>query len=137
MAATVVKDSDLMGKHVILEDACDVGTVGDIYVDVYDWHITRFDLVVDKKYIERLGAEKSVIRKSLLPIKTHLVSAVGDVVHLTGGIEDLRRSTRSVQPHEAAKEPVAAPDAKDKAKADEPKRSAFRKGTAEEKPRKL
>jgi sporulation protein YlmC with PRC-barrel domain len=135
MAIGIIKDSDLLGKHVILEDACDVGTVGDIYVDVFDWHITKFDLVVDKRYIERLGVDKSMIRKSRLPIKTHLVRAVGDVVHLNGSLEELRRSTRAVQPHETAKEAPAPPGAR-KDKPEEPKRYQH-KGHDEEKPKKL
>jgi len=136
MAIGIIKDSELVGKHVILEDASDVGTVGDIYVDVFDWHITKFDLVVDKRYIERLGLDKSIIRKSRLSIKTHLVTAVGDVVHLNGSIEELRRSTRAVQPHEAAKEASAAPAAAKRERAEEPKRY-HRKGHDEEKPSKL
>lgn len=135
MAMGVIKDSELMGKHVILEDASDVGTVGDIYVDVYDWHITKFDLLVDKRYLERLGVDKKMIRRSTLPIKTHLVRAVGDVVHLNGSIEELRRSTRAVQPHEADKEaPPAAAARKDKA--EEPKKYQH-KARDEEKPTKL
>ena len=135
MAMGIIKDSELAGKHVILEDASDVGTVGDIYVDVYDWHITRFDLVVDKKYFERLEVDKKMIRRTTLPIKTHLVRAVGDVVHLNGNVEELRRATRAVQPHEAAKDAHAASPAK-KEKAEEPKRYQ-RRDHEDEKPSKL
>jgi sporulation protein YlmC with PRC-barrel domain len=135
MAMGIIKDSELAGKHVILEDASDVGTVGDIYVDVYDWHITKFDLVVDKRYIERLEVDKKMIRRTTLPIKTHLVRAVGDVVHLNGSVEELRRSTRAVQPHETAKEAHAASAAK-KEKVEEPKRYQHRDHD-DEKPSKL
>ena len=135
MAMGIIKDSDLVGKHVILEDASDIGTVGDIYVDVYDWHITKFDLVVDKRYIERLEADKKMIRRTTLPIKTHLVRAVGDVVHLNGNIEELRRATRAVQPHEAAKEAHAAPAAK-RDRPEEPKRYQHREHE-DDKPTKL
>jgi len=135
MAMTIIKDSDLVGKHVILEDAADVGTVGDIYVDVYDWHITKFDLVVDKKYVERLGVDKKLIRRTTLPIKTHMVRAVGDVVHLSGNVEELRKSTRAVQPHEAAKEAHTAPTVK-RDRPEEPKRYQHR-SSDEDKPSKL
>ena len=135
MTAGIIKDSDLVGKHVITEDASDIGTVGDIYVDVYDWHITKFDLVVDKRYIERLEVDKKLVRRSTLPIKTHLVRAVGDVVHLNGNLEELRRATRAVQPHAAAKEAHAAPATR-KERAEEPKRYSHREHE-EEKPTKL
>ena len=135
MAMGIIKDSELAGKHVILEDASDVGTVGDIYVDVYDWHITKFDLVVDKRYIERLEVDKKMIRRTTLPIKTHLVRAVGDVVHLNGNVEELRRSTRAVKPHEAAKEEPASPAAK-RDRAEEPKKYQH-KDRNDEKPSKL
>ncbi|MCK4969094.1 MAG: PRC-barrel domain-containing protein, partial [Thermoplasmata archaeon] len=40
----IMKDSDLTGKRVILEDASEVGKVTDVYVDTLDWRITRFGI---------------------------------------------------------------------------------------------
>jgi len=131
---TIIKDTELTGKRVITDDAADVGTVGDIYVDVHDWHITRFDLRVDKQYTERLGAEGRMLRKSVLPIRTHMVRAVGDVVHLKDGLEELKRGTKLVQP--PAKEERPAQTRKE-AK-EEPKRaSPVKRYEPDDKPRKL
>ncbi len=131
---TIIKDTELTGKRVITDDAADVGTVGDIYVDVYDWHITRFDLRVEKGYVERLGAEGRMLRRSVIPVRTHMVRAVGDVVHLKDSLEDLKRSTKLVQP--PAKEERPAHPRKETR--EEPKRPTHaRRYEPDDKPRKL
>jgi sporulation protein YlmC with PRC-barrel domain len=130
----IIKDTELTGKRVITDDAADVGTVGDIYVDVYDWHITRFDLRVEKSYVERLGAEGRMLRKSIVPIRTHMVRAVGDVVHLKDGLEELKRSTKLVQPPTKEERPSHPK----KEAVEEPKRATHTKRyEPEERPRKL
>ncbi len=138
----IIRDTELSGKRVITDDAADVGTVGDIYVDVHDWHITRFDLRVEKRYTERLGAEGRVLRRSVIPIRTHMVRAVGDVVHLKENLDDLKRSTKPVQPpskKDAKEEPKAEAKAEARAEAKaEPRRSYHqRNDDRDDKPRKL
>jgi len=131
---TIIKDTELTGKRVITDDAADVGTVGDIYVDVHDWHITRFDLRVDKQYTERLGAEGRMLRKSVLPIRTHMVRAVGDVVHLKDSLEELKRGTKLVQPPARGEQP---PPTRKEAK-EEPKRASHvKRYEPDDKPRRL
>ena len=94
----IIADTELLGKRVITDDAADVGELGDIYVDIYDWHVTRFDLRIEKKYAERLGLAAGLMKRPTVQIKTYMVRAVGDVVHLKGGLDELRQGTRAVQP---------------------------------------
>jgi len=131
---TIIKDTELTGKRVITDDAADVGSVGDIYVDVYDWHITRFDLRVEKSYVERLGAEGRMLRKSIVPIRTHMVRAVGDVVHLKDGLDELKRSTKLVQPPSREEHPSQT---RKEAKEEPKKASHVKRYEPDDKPRKL
>ncbi len=94
----VMKDTDVTGKRVILEDASDVGVMTDIYVDTLDWRITRFDIRVEKRYAERLGREKGLIKRPVISAPIHLLKSVGDVVHLKGGIDDLAKTQKSILP---------------------------------------
>ena len=94
----VVKDTDVTGKRVILEDASDVGLMTDIYVDTLDWRITKFDIRIEKRYAERLGREKGLLKKPVITAPIHLLKSVGDVVHLKGGIDDLAKTQKSILP---------------------------------------
>ena len=123
----IIPDTELLGKRVITDDAADVGELGDIYVDIYDWHVTRFDLRIEKKYAERLGLESGLMKRPSLQIKTYMVRAVGDVVHLKGGLDELKQGTRAVQPPKpeapakaaSAPAPATAPSKKEKDRAKE------------------
>jgi sporulation protein YlmC with PRC-barrel domain len=95
---TILKDSEMTGKRVILEDASNIGTVNDIFVDTRDWRITKFDVKLDSRYIERLGVEKKFMKKAFIPVRIHLLKSVGDVVHVKGSIEDLKKSLKKVVP---------------------------------------
>jgi sporulation protein YlmC with PRC-barrel domain len=106
----IIPDTELLGKRVITDDAADVGELGDIYVDIYDWHVTKFDLRIEKKYAERLGLETGLMKRPTVQIKTYMVRAVGDVVHLKGGLDELRQGTKAVQPPKPeGPAPAAAP----------------------------
>ena len=117
----IMKDSDLTGKRVILEDACEVGTVTDVYVDTLDWRITRFGIKIEKRYAERLGKEKGILKKPVITAPIHLLKSVGDVVHLKGGIDDLAKTQKAILPsaerrREQEKEAAAAKAASSPAK---------------------
>jgi sporulation protein YlmC with PRC-barrel domain len=111
----IVKDTDVTGKRVILEDASDVGVMTDIYVDTLDWRITSFDIRIEKRYAERLGREKGLLKKPVITAPIHLLKSVGDVVHLKGGIDDLAKTQKSILPSSEVrreKERAAAAGAK-------------------------
>ena len=95
---TIIKDSEMSGKRVILEDASNIGTVHDIFVDTRDWRITRFDVKLDARYVDRLGVEKKFMKKAFIPVRIHFLKSVGDVVHVKGRIEDLKKSLKKVVP---------------------------------------
>lgn len=108
----IVKDTDVTGKRVILEDASDVGVMTDIYVDTLDWRITSFDIRIEKRYAERLGREKGLLKKPVITAPIHLLKSVGDVVHLKGGIDDLAKTQKSILPSsEMRKEKERSPPA--------------------------
>ncbi len=106
----VIKDTEITGKRVILEDACDIGMVTDVFVDTLDWRITRLDVKVEKRYAERLGLEKGLLKKAICPVKIHFLKSVGDVVHLKGNMDDLAKSQKRILP--AAERKAAAKAAK-------------------------
>lgn len=139
----IIPDTQLIGKRVITDDAADVGELGDIYVDIYDWHVTRFDLRIEKKYAERLGLESGIMKRPSVQIKTYMVRAVGDVVHLKGGLDELKQGTKAVQPPKpeapakAAPTSAPAPVRGKKEKPAEHKRSKSRRGEPDDKPRGL
>jgi sporulation protein YlmC with PRC-barrel domain len=129
----IKKDTDLYGKRVILEDASDVGTLVDIYVDTSDWRMTHLDIRVDKKYTERLGMEKVLLKKPVITVPIHLLAMVEDVVHLKGDIDDLAKTQKTVLPaaerrmqeeraaEAAARSAKAPPKARKKKKKEPPK----------------
>ncbi len=94
----IIKDTDVSGKRVIMEDASDVGTLTDVYVDTLDWRITKFDIRIEKRYAERLGREKGLLKKPVITAPIHLLKSVGDVVHLKGGIDDLAKTQKAILP---------------------------------------
>ena len=105
---TIINDMDFAGKRVILADGSDIGVVTDIYADTRDWRITKFDVRIEKRYVDRLGLEKGILKKTVASIKIHHLNKVADVVTLKGGIDDLARSFKKVLPAaERAKEPKA------------------------------
>jgi sporulation protein YlmC with PRC-barrel domain len=94
----VIKETALIGKRVILEDAADVGTLIDIYVDTLDWRMTRLDIRIEKRYAERLGKEKGLLKKPVISAPIHLLNTVGDVVHLKGDLDDLAKTQKAILP---------------------------------------
>ena len=106
----IIKDTEITGKRVILEDASDIGMVTDVFVDTLDWRITRLDVKVEKRYAERLGLEKGLLKKAICPVKIHFLKSVGDVVHLKGNMDDLAKSQKRILP--AAERKAAAKAAK-------------------------
>ena len=94
----IMKDTDMSGKRVILEDASDVGVLTDVYVDTLDWRITKFDIRIEKRYAERLGREKGLLKKPVISAPIHLLKSVGDVVHLKGTIDDLAKTQKAILP---------------------------------------
>jgi sporulation protein YlmC with PRC-barrel domain len=118
----IIRDEEIEGKRVILEDASDVGSIVDIYVDTTDWRITQLDVKLEKRYAERMGLETALLKKTVIPVKIHFLKSVGDVVHLKGTIEDLSKSQKTILPptdsgkgKEKSKTP-APPPAKDATK---------------------
>lgn len=108
----IIKDTDITGKRVILEDASNIGMVIDVFVDTLDWRITRLDVRVEKRYIERLGLEKALLKKTVCPVKIHFLKSVGDVVHLKGDLDDLAKSQKRILPAAERKAAAAAAAAK-------------------------
>ncbi len=106
----IIKDTEITGKRVILEDASDIGMVTDVFVDTLDWRITRLDVKVEKRYAERLGLEKGLLKKAICPVKIHFLKSVGDVVHLKGDMDGLAKSQKRILP--AAERKAAAKAAK-------------------------
>ncbi len=106
----IIKDTEITGKRVILGDASDIGMVTDVFVDTLDWRITRLDVKVEKRYAERLGLEKGLLKKAICPVKIHFLKSVGDVVHLKGNMDDLAKSQKRILP--AAERKAAAKAAK-------------------------
>ena len=106
----IIKDTEITGKRVILEDASDIGTVMDVFVDTLDWRITKLDVKVEKRYAVRLGLEKGILKKTICPVKIHFLKSVGDVVHLKGDLDDLAKSQKRILP--AAERKAAAKAAK-------------------------
>jgi sporulation protein YlmC with PRC-barrel domain len=109
----VIKETALIGKRVILEDASDVGTLIDIYVDTLDWRMTRLDIRIEKRYAERLGKEKGLLKRPVISAPIHLLNTVGDVVHLKGDLDDLAKTQKAILPpaearREAEREAAAA-----------------------------
>ncbi len=102
----IIKDMEITGKRVILEDASDIGMVMDVFVDTLDWRITKLEVKVEKRYAERLGLEKGLLKKAICPIKIHFLKSVGDVVHLKGDLDDLAKSQKRILP--AAERKAAA-----------------------------
>jgi sporulation protein YlmC with PRC-barrel domain len=94
----IMKDSDVSGKRVILEDASDVGILVDVYVDTLDWRITKFDIRIEKRYAERLGREKGLLKRPVITAPIHMLKSVGDVVHLKGGVDDLAKTQKAILP---------------------------------------
>ncbi|NIU50332.1 MAG: hypothetical protein GWN74_14900 [Thermoplasmata archaeon] len=143
-----MKDTDVTGKRVILEDASDVGILTDIYVDTLDWRITGLDIRIEKRYAERLGKEKGLLKKPVITAPIHLLKSVGDVVHFTGGLDDLAKTQKAILPPselrkemqreatEAAKRADKAPAA-EKKKATAPPPKPPKKEEKKEKPRAL
>lgn len=112
MARTIIRDTEITEKRVIMEDASDIGMVMDIFVDTLDWRITRLDVKVENRYAERLGLEKGLLKKAICPVKIHFLKSVGDVVHLKGTVEDLAMSQKRILPaaeKKAATEKKAPP----------------------------
>jgi sporulation protein YlmC with PRC-barrel domain len=105
----IIKDSEITGKRVILEDASDIGIVTDVFVDTLDWRITKLEVKIEKRYAERLGLEKGLLKKVICPVKIHFLKSVGDVVHLKGDLDDLAKSQKRILP---AAERRAAAEAK-------------------------
>ncbi len=120
----IIKDTDITGKRVILEDASNIGMVIDVFVDTLDWRITRLDVRVEKRYVERLGLEKALLKKTVCPVKIHFLKSVGDVVHLKGNLDDLAKSQKRILPaaeRKAAAAAAAATPAPSKASKKAPK----------------
>ena len=106
---TIIKDTDIQGKRCILEDASDVGSITDIYVDTVDWRVTKFDVKLEKRYAERMGIEHGIIKKTRIPVRIHFLKSVGDVVHLKGNVDDLARSQKTVVAEAPPPRPAAPP----------------------------
>jgi sporulation protein YlmC with PRC-barrel domain len=144
-----IKETEIIGKRVILEDASDVGVLTDIFVDTLDWRITRLNIRVEKRYAERLGKEKGLLKRPVISAPIHLLNTVGDVVHLKGDLDDLAKTQKAIlPPSEARKEAereAAAAAARAAPKKEEPKKPKStpppakdaRKGEKREKPRSL
>ncbi len=96
----IIKDLDIKGKRVILEDASDVGSIVDIFVETSDWRVTQFAIKLEKRYAERLGLETGLLKKTVIPVKIHFLKSVHDVVHFKGNIDDLAKSQKKVLPPE-------------------------------------
>lgn len=132
----VIKDTEIEGKKVILEDASAIGHVTDVFIETSDWRITKFTVRLEKRYAERLGVESGLLKKPMIPVLIHTVKSVGDVVHIKGSLDDLKRSQKTVTPEtrpEPPKETKPAPKPPVKPKA--PPRP--RTPPTSEKPRKL
>lgn len=104
----IIKDTEITGKRVILEDASDIGVVTDVFVDTLDWRITRLDVRIEKRYADRLGLEKGLLKKVICPVKIHFLKSVGDVVHLKGDMDDLAKSQKRILPAAERKAAVEA-----------------------------
>jgi sporulation protein YlmC with PRC-barrel domain len=94
----IIKDMDVTGKRVILEDACDVGTLIEVHVDTLDWRITKFDIKLEKRYAARVGVDAGLLKKPIITVPIHLLKSVGDVVHLKGTIDDLAKTQKTILP---------------------------------------
>jgi len=122
----ILKDTEITGKRVILEDASDIGVVMDVYVDTLDWRITKLEVRIEKRYADRLGLEKGLLKKAICPVKIHFLKSVGDVVHLKGDLDDLAKSLKKILPAAERKAAAAAvatsppPKAKKASKASPP-----------------
>lgn len=113
----IMKDTDVTGKRVILEDASDVGTLTEVYADTLDWRITRFDIKLEKRYAPRVGVDAGLFKKPTISVPIHLLKSVGDVVHLKGTVDDLAKTQKSVLPsaeRRREKERAAAAEARSK-----------------------
>ena len=112
----IIKDEEIEGKRVILEDASDVGSIINIYVDTSDWRVTQLDIKLEKRYAERMGLETGLLKKTIIPVKIHFLKSVGDVVHLKGTLDDLSKSQKTVLPttvgRKGKSKPPAPPPAK-------------------------
>ncbi len=116
----VIKDTEIEGKKVILEDASAIGYVSDVHIETSDWRITKLTIRLEKRYAERLGVESGLLKKPLIPVLIHTVKSVGDVVHLKGTLDDLKRSQKTVTPEtrpEPPKETKPPPKPPEKPKA--------------------
>ncbi len=94
----IIRDLDITGKRVILEDASDVGTLIEVHVDTLDWRITKFDIKLEKRYAGRVGVDKGLLKKPTITVPIHLLKSVGDVVHLKGTIDDLAKTQKTILP---------------------------------------
>jgi sporulation protein YlmC with PRC-barrel domain len=132
----VVKDTEITGKKVILEDASAIGHVSDVFIETSDWRITKLRIRLEKRYAERLGVESGILKKPMIPVLIHTVKSVGDVVHLKGSLDDLKRSQKTVTPEMRPEPPkVTQPAAKPAEKPKAPPKP--RTPPTSEKPRKL
>ncbi len=104
----ILKDIEITGKRVILEDASDIGVVTDVFVDTLDWRITKLEVKIEKRYADRLGLEKGLLKKAICPVKIHFLKSVGDVVHLKGDLDDLAKSQKRILPAAERKAAAAA-----------------------------
>jgi sporulation protein YlmC with PRC-barrel domain len=104
----ILKDIEITGKRVILEDASDIGVVTDVFVDTLDWRITKLEVRIEKRYADRLGLEKGLLKKAICPVKIHFLKSVGDVVHLKGDLDDLAKSQKRILPAAERKAAAAA-----------------------------
>jgi sporulation protein YlmC with PRC-barrel domain len=145
----VIKETALIGKRVILEDASDIGTLVDIHVDTLDWRMTKLEIRIEKRYAERLGKEKGFLKKPVISAPIHLLATVGDVVHLKGDMDELAKTQKAILPpsevRKQAEQEAAAAAARaskeqapaSKAAPTPPRGKETKKGEKKEKPRSL
>jgi hypothetical protein len=111
--------------------------------------MTKLDVRIEKRYAERLGKEKGLLKKPVISAPIHLLNSVGDVVHLKGDMDELAKTQKAILPpsevrKQAEKEASAAAARASKGQAPKakpkeapPPAPDTRKGEKKEKPRSL
>jgi len=86
----VINIGKLMGKKVIGANAYMLGEVNGAQIDTEKWQVTHLHVSLTDEAIRELGFKKPFMGSVTVCLPVSLVQAVGDVITLNKGINELR-----------------------------------------------
>ncbi|HWG91349.1 MAG TPA: PRC-barrel domain-containing protein [Candidatus Thermoplasmatota archaeon] len=96
------RTGDLIGKTVVDERGARVGVVDDLNLSPQGWRVDGLLVTLDNKAADMLGERKPLFGHAQVNIRTGRVQTAGDVVILSGTLDELAVALREAHRGEQA-----------------------------------